>query len=91
MRTIIINTDRGGCARAVRASYGKCGFMSACLSTGMGITAVAEIYDDKELRPERAVQRGVALLPASAKAGDRAGIRQLDNEGRKGLTGDRDI
>ena len=38
----------GMVCRAIRASYGKCGFMSLWLRTGQGITGVLE-YNDEEL------------------------------------------
>ena len=38
----------GTVCRAIRASYGKCGFMSLWLRTGQGITGVLE-YNDEEL------------------------------------------
>ena len=38
----------GMVCRAIRASYGKCGFMSLWLRTGQGISGVLE-YNDEEL------------------------------------------
>jgi hypothetical protein len=38
----------GMVCRAIRASYGKCGFMSLWLRTGQGITGVLE-YNDEDL------------------------------------------
>ena len=48
---ILVNgsPDKNGTVcRAIRASYGKCGFMSLWLRTGQGITGVLE-YNDEEL------------------------------------------
>lgn len=49
--SILVNCSpekNGMVCRAIRASYGKCGFMSLWLRTGQGITGVLE-YNDKDL------------------------------------------
>ena len=43
----------GTVCRAIRASYGKCGFMSLWLRTGQGITGVLE-YNEEELSAKKA-------------------------------------
>ena len=45
---ILINESPMGGVRAIRASYGKCGFISLRLHTGQGITGVAT-YKEEEL------------------------------------------
>lgn len=47
MESLVINSNGGLCV-ALRASYGKCGYVSLRLHTGMGITGVA-VYDEDEL------------------------------------------
>ena len=44
-KTMFINADSGGLCRAIRACYGKCGFISFIICTGQGITGVVE-YED---------------------------------------------
>lgn len=41
-----INTAGIGVARAIRACYGKCGFISFFIGTGQGITGVVEYEED---------------------------------------------
>ncbi len=48
-----INADRGGLCRAIRACYGKCGFISFLIGTGQGITGVVEYEDISKLCDER--------------------------------------
>lgn len=44
-KIIFINADSTGICRAIRACYGKCGFISFVIDTGQGITGVVE-YED---------------------------------------------
>lgn len=46
----LFNAAYGGVTKSIRSCYGKCGMISFFLSTGHGITGVAEIYEDIQLR-----------------------------------------
>ena len=41
-KVAFINVDADGLCRAIRACYGKCGFISFLIDTGQGITGVIE-------------------------------------------------
>ena len=41
-----VNADKGGLCRAIRACYGKCGFISFLIGTGQGITGVVEVDEE---------------------------------------------
>lgn len=45
MRHEFTHIDADYIARAIRASYGKCGFDSVFMRGGHGITGVIEIYE----------------------------------------------
>lgn len=49
MKKETINTDTDGLCRAIRACYGKCGFVSFFLNSGQGITGVVEYERDKNI------------------------------------------
>lgn len=44
---ILVNGAPMGVCRAIRASYGKCGFISLRLHTGQGITGVVNYKEEK--------------------------------------------